>query len=576
MAMDCKERILSEDYYDFITDFSLENVVFEWDNCSVDLDGLFNLLYINRLGFPSPMNSAYQYQNLPKLYGLMQPVSSGGAQSNNFDLISLTRSGITQVQRKPLSLTGQGVILCFIDTGIEYTNPAFLDENGNTRIIAIWDQTVQTGTPPKGFLFGTEYTREDINRALQASDPYSVVPSRDEIGHGSVMAGLAAGSPVDGGRTYLGAAPNSEIVVVKLKQCKQYLRDYYLLPQEIPAFEETDIMMAVKYADNFAQMFFRPVVICLGIGTNMGDHNGNSALSTYLNIIATKRSRAVVISGGNEGNAAHHFSDRLERRTDNNADYSDVEVRVGENNRGFLLELWGNVPDVFNVSIRSPGGETIPMYRIGVEQSITYGFIYERTEITIASILVEPSSGEELLLFRIVDPTPGIWTFRVSSVGTVHNGTFNMWLPITGFLTSEAYFLQSDPFTTLTEPSMAASVICVSTYNDENNSFYIQSGRGFARNGRIRPDIAAPGVNISTIHGKQTGSSLSAAITAGGVAQFMQWAVVEQNNQLMESKEVKNYLIRGATRSPDLVYPNREWGYGRLNIMGIFDSLTGV
>lgn len=458
--------------------------------------------------------------------------------------------------------------------GIDYMDAAFRDEAGNTRILAMWDQTVQNGPAPEGYLYGTEYSREDINRAISSTEPYSLVPTRDENGHGSAMAGVAAGSRVNGGRSYLGAAPDADIVVVKLKEAKQYYRNYYLIPDGVPAYQENDIMLAVKYADSFALLLSRPVVICLGLGTSYGDHAGNAPLPEYLNSIAVKRGRAVVAAGGNEGNSSHHYSGEFAVGDSPAGIYRDVELRVAENNRGFLLELWGSIPDVFNIAIRSPGGESIPPIRIGIDQSITYRFIYERTQVTISSILVEPSSGEEFILIRVVEPSPGIWNFRVTPNGAVHNGVFNMWLPISQFLSSEAYFLEPDPYITLTEPSMATEVISVSTYNDENNSFYTESGRGYSRTGQVRPDFAAPGVNVSTIFGKQTGSSLAAAVTAGGVAQFMQWAVVEGNRRLMESREVKNYFIRGAVRSPELSYPNREWGYGRVNVAGTFEQIA--
>lgn len=580
--MDCRHRILSNNYLDVITDYPIViDPALGQDLCYVTIDDRFHIVYFSRLGLDQPLETLYEYQNTPNLYGLMEiPPELSAAQVGGpelFDPNSLIAAGILQVQREPLGLSGNGVVVCFIDTGIDYTNPAFLDEGGNSRILAIWDQTIQEGSPPEGFLFGTEYTREDINRALQSSDPFSVVPSRDENGHGSAIAGVAAGSRVDGGRTYLGAAPDCDIVAVKLKETKQYLREYYLVPEGVPAYAESDIMLAVKYADSFAQVFRRPVVICLGLGTNQGDHAGSSALPSYLESIANKRNRAVVVCGGNEGNAAHHFSAVLEQTGQSAAEaYRDVEIRVGENVNGFFMELWGMIPDVFNVAIRSPGGETIPPIRIGIRQNITYGFIFERTRITVGSIIVEPASGEELITFRVEEPTPGIWNFRVTAVGEINNGRFHMWLPITEFLSGDVYFLEPDPFTTLTEPSMAPSVMCISTYNDLNNSFYIDSGRGFSRDGHIRPDFAAPGVNVSTIYGKQTGSSLAAAIAAGGVAQFMEWAVVEGNSPLLENTEVKNYIIRGAVRNTDLMYPNREWGYGRLNILGAFDALAGV
>lgn len=565
--MTCKERILSNDYYDIIADFRLGYAPSDLDLCYVNVESSYNIFYWNRSELPNPDEYFYNYRGVPKLYGLMQ---------DYFSPDSLIESGITQVQREPLSLTGRNCVIVFIDTGIDYTNPLFRNPDGSSRILAIWDQTIQTGTPPEGFLYGSEYSREEINRALEADEPYAVVPSRDENGHGSNLAAVAAGSRLGSGLEYIGAAPEADIVVVKLKECKEYLRSFYLIPGDVPAYEETDIMLAVRYGDGFATIFERPVVFCIGLGTNYGDHAGSSALSRYLSDIAVKRSRAVVVCGGNEGNAAHHYQGNLNNRGDVVENRDAVEIRVGENADGFLLELWGNVPDVFTVSVRSPGGETIPAIRLGVRDVITYGFIYERTRIAVAGDLVEPASGEELVILRVQAPTPGIWTFQIEASGEIHNGEFHMWLPITQFMNAEAFFLEPTPYITLTEPAMAADVISVSTYDASNNSFYISSGRGFARNRAIKPDFAAPGVNVSVIRGQQTGSSLAAAITAGAVAQFMQWAVVDGNNTFVESREIKNYFIRGASRSFDLTYPNREWGYGRLNVAGIFDALIGV
>lgn len=571
--MNCQHALLSNDYEGFITDFPVEEIrQLALDVCIVNIDDTYNIVYLTRENLAALEETTTNYQNVPNLYGLMQNEQISSA----FFPGSLIASGITQIQRPPLGLTGQGVIICIIDTGINYTNPAFLDASGNTRIQAIWDQTIQDGPPPDGYFFGTEYTREDINRALQSSDPYSIVPSRDENSHGSILAGVAAGSRVNSGLQYLGAAPDADLVIVKLKECPPYLRDYYVIPDNVPAYSEADIMMAVRYADSFATVFTRPVVICLGLGTNIGDHAGSSPLSRYLSNISIRRSRAVVVCGGNEGNAAHHFHGQLSQNSDGSGSYRDVEIRVSEGSMGFYLELWGSPPDLFNVEIRSPGGERISPIRLGLQANLNYGFVYDRTRIIINSVLVEAASGDELIQFRVHDPTPGIWTFRVLSPGTVHRGEFHMWLPIKEFLNTPVYFLESDPYITLTEPAMASGIISVSTYNADNNSFYSESGRGFSRTGAIRPDLAAPGVNVSTIYGSSTGSSLAAGITAGAAAQFMQWAVIEGNSDVAESRELKNYLIRGAERSPDMLYPNREWGYGRLSMTGTFDALVGI
>ncbi len=573
--MDCKERILSNDYADGVVDFPVERIIEEGDDaCYIKLDDRFYTVYQNREFTMNLPGSTFQYQYTPKVYGLMETGSLGPGRTAIFDPTALTDSGIRQLQGPPLNLTGAGTIVGIIDTGIEYANAAFRDVNGESRILAIWDQTIQEGTPPEGLYFGTEYTAEDINRALAAENSREIVGTNDPLRHGTIMAGVAAGSVVNGGSTYIGAAPEANIVVVKLKECKPYLREYYFVPEDVPAYEESDIVLGISYVNRFAREFRRPVIICLGIGTNMGDHAGNSILGRYLDRVAQLRSRVMVVCGGNEGSAGHHYTWSFPKGQDA-VEYRDVEVRVGEGEAGFILEFWGNVADVFNISVRTPGGETVPPIRLGVEQRNTYEFVFERTVLTVQSVLVEPGSGEQFILFRLAEPTPGIWTFRVTTVGEVHNGTFHMWLPITQFLRSNIYFLEASPDTTITEPGMARGVITVTNYNHVNDSFYLESGRGFSRTGNIRPDFAAPGVNVPTLYGNRTGSSLSAAITAGGAAQFMQWAVVEGNSPLAETEEVKNYLIKGAKRMPGLDYPNREWGYGALNVLGAFEKIRG-
>ena len=437
--------------------------------------------------------------------------------------------------------------------------------------MAIWDQTVQSGNPPEGYEYGTLYTKEMIDAALETANPLEVVPSTDDIGHGTMMASVAAGSVLDGGSTFRGAAYESDIIVVKLKQAKQYLRDYYLIPDNVPAFQENDIMMGLRFVDSYARGFTRPIVVCLGLGGNMGDHTGRGALATYLNIMARKRGRAIVVAGGNEGNKAHHYMGQLEQN-----EQEEVQVRVAGEEKGFQMELWGSLPDVLYASIRTPGGEVVPRLQLRIGQSITYSFIFERTVLTVDSVLVEQSTGEQLIVFRLADPTPGIWAFQIYSDSIVYNGTFHMWLPITQFLGAETEFLEPSPYVTLTDPSMADGVITTSFYNDLDGSFAPESGRGNSRLGNIKPDLCTPGVQIPTILGRSTGSSMAAALLAGAVAQFMQWAVVRGNNRLVESNEVKSYLIRGAARSRGVPYPNREEGYGKLNIASTFQTISNI
>ncbi len=554
--MACREQILSEDFGEALIDFrSAGDELDGMDYCVEMIDEQFAVLYFRRSGLVPVSVSKYTYNSIPKLYGLMQEETSA---AREYDPVNLIKSGISEVQKPPLSLTGRGVVIGLVDTGIRYNMEVFKKSDGTSRILSIWDQTIQDGTPPEGFSFGTEYTNEQINEAIRNENPLSVVPSTDTDGHGTAVASVAAGSDIGYGTNFLGAAPDADIVMVKCKEAKQYLRDYYLIPEGVPAYCDANIGLAVKYLDRFARVGERPVVICIAMGTNWGDHAGNSVLARYLDRIARKRNRVVVLGGGNEGNAGHHFQRLFPM--EGAAVTQTAEIRVGNEEPGFLMELWGTAPNTMSVSIRSPGGEVIPYIDFRSRETRNFSFIYEKTRIAVDHILVEQGGGDELVVFRVVQPTEGVWTFQIEMRGSIGYGYINMWLPISQFLKTDVYFLNSTPYVTLTEPSLADNVITVSAYDAGNNSFYIDSGRGFARGGGLKPDIAAPGVDVSTALGARTGSCMAAAITAGGAAQFMQWAVIEKNDVLAQSMEVKAYFMRGAARSADIIYPNRSWG----------------
>ena len=581
-SMTCKEKILSEDYMDLINYFILPEGSVQGNDdvfCYIPINERFLSIYYSRAVLPPLEVSSYFYRYIPRLYGLMD-LFVPEALDRNFDPQPLIRSGISFVQKEPLNLTGRNVVLGFADTGIDYRNPVFRREDGSTRILAIWDQSVQTGTPPDGLIYGSEYTREQINEALQLDNPLELVPVTDDIGHGTAMASAAAGSALNGGIDFLGAAPDADIVVVKLKQAKQFLRDYYMTPPGVPAYGTNDIMLAVKYLSSFCIPFHRPAVICLGVGSSFGDHTGNSALSQYISTVGTQINQVVVVAGGNEGNSAHHFSGHIDGTGSVN-----VEIRVSEGTKGFLLEAWGSVPDFFSISVRSPGGEVIPPVSGRLGQSLEYTFVYEKTRIRLDYQPVEAETGKEVAVLRFENPTQGIWTVIVIREGGNGSGNFNMWLPIRQFINGTAEFLQPNPETTLTSPSFAQPPMAVTAYNSRNNSFYYNSGQGFGANGEIKPDLSAPGVDISvatgtiqgrTVVGTGTGTSLAAALTAGAAAQFMQWAVVEYNSPYAGGVSTRNYFRRGAARDAAYTYPSRQWGMGRLDMEGVFNWIAGI
>lgn len=555
---------MSEDFLDIIVDYDVIVEILEGADvefCYREIDAGYGIAHVRRSQVQPVSIGNYGYSTIPKLYGLMQAGERG------FDASPLAAMGNIRVQNPPLALQGSGVIVGFVDTGIDYREAVFRREDGSSRILSIWDQTIQTGEPPEGFAYGTEYRRADIDRALAAAEPETVVPSTDTNGHGTKMASAAAGSLLDQGLTFRGAAPLADIAVVKLKGAKAYLRDYYLIDDRAEAFAENDIMEAVNYLQQMAVAFSRPVVIVIGLGTNMGSHDGTSALDSYLNIVAGRRSRVVVVGGGNEGDREHHYENFMP---------SNVEIRVAGQMKGFCAEIWGSLPDVYAVSIRSPGGEVSPVidFRNGMDRNVS--FIFERTRIQVGIVLVDKDAGDPLIFLRFADPTPGIWTVTLtaSARGPNGDGIYHMWLPIEEFLEQSVTFLQPSPDVTLTEPANASQVITISAYDSYTDSWYASSGRGFSRSGGIKPDLAAPGVGVHTALGETDGSCMAVSLAAGCVAQFLEWAIVDGNAFAVDSRGTKSFLIQGAERPGDIRYPDKRWGYGRLNINGTFETLA--
>lgn len=562
----CRERILSEDSRDFIVSRLQEDVFemqFEGEVCRQEMRGFYSSIYVDREDAEPIRFDRYPYNSIPKCYTLL-------------DTVALEQAGILQIQNYPtLELQGSGVLIGFVDTGIDYTNPVFQNLDGSSRIVSIWDQTVQSGEPPQGFYYGTEYSAVQINEAIESDTPFEIVPSRDENGHGTFLASIAAGGE-DTTNQFLGAAPDAQIAVVKLKPAKTYLKEFYFIETDAPCYQENDIMLGVTYLNQLAERLQLPLVICIALGTNFGGRTAGSPLSGILDIYANIASRAIVIGGGNEANQRHHFFSRIE----NLNDVKQVEVRVGENISGFCMELWSDALNLLAVSVVSPSGEQTYQFPIRGGQTQTYTFVLERTSITIDYKVFVERLNATLIFFRIKDPTEGIWKIVVEPI-QIESGEFHMWLPMTEFLQNEVYFLESNPDYTITEPGSTISGMTVGFYNGNDNSIAIQSGRGYTRSERIKPDFVAPGIEVQgAIPGnrfvRRSGSSVATGITAGAAALMMEWVVYRLQQTTIDSTQIRNLLILGTEKRNDEIYPNREWGYGRLNVYNTFETIRRI
>ena len=574
--MSCTNSVASEDFADFIAPYFTTPEKFirsQGTDCIDFVNPALAVVYVP-LSTVTPFTyTSYTYSAVPKLYSLL-------------DVTSMDASGITAAGGLPaLGNQGAGVIVGFVDTGINYMDPLFRNVDGSTRIIGIWDQTIQpssdeneTAKPFSAFsaLYGTQYTAEEINLALNSDDPVSIVPTRDENGHGTFLASIAAGNR-DERAEFSGAAPRAFIAMVKLKPAKQYLREFYLIQDGAEAYQENDIMMGVSYLYFLARKYSMPLVVCIPLGTNMGSHMGMSRLGQYLNQVSLSNGSAVITAAGNETGARHHFRAVMDADTDE----VTAELRVGEREAGFSMELWAEDVGVYTVGFISPTGEVAREISVPLRGENTVSFLLEQTRITVYTQIADVSAGSQFIFMRVENPMSGIWRILIRNSLDIRE-TFHLWLPVRGFISDETYFLRPDPDTTITDPGNARYPITVTAYDHTKNSIYIHASRGYSLSGQIKPDLAAPGVNIlgASVSGRRltrmSGTSVSAAHLAGAAAILLNWGVLNANYPYLNTPVLKSIFVRGAQRNPALTYPNREFGYGTLNLYEAFLHLRNL
>lgn len=555
----CKRAIYSNDWYDLM--LRNEDMLPQPGlvDCMINIEGAYQMWYFERGLLPEINYTTYTYSAVPKCF---TPLSEQ----------ALDVSGILRIRQQPnLALTGENVMIGIIDSGIDYTDRAFRYEDGSSRIVALWDQSDENGTPPADYYYGQEYTQETINRALASDDPYLIVPENDPVGHGTAVAAVAAGSenPVTG---FSGAAPFADLAVVKLKEAKPYLRNFYFIPEGVPAYQENDLMLAVDYLNRLALARGQALVILVALGTNNGAHGGETYLASFLDDVGQRRRRVIVTAAGNEANARHHYYGDIADRES----YATVEINVERSMNGFFAEMWSREPDLYEIAVVSPAGERLSRIASERQGRREYVFILEGTTLTVDYRIVGTRTANQMIFLRFERPSKGVWKILVYPKNYVY-GTFHMWLPISAFLESPVYFLSSNPDVTLTVPGTASTPMTVAGYDDGSGALYLDSGRGYTTDGSIKPDFAAPAVNVEGPEGMEhTGTSYAAAITAGAAAMFLEWAVVRGNLPAANTVDVKSEFIRGAVQTPGMLYPNREWGYGKLDLARTFLNLAGL
>jgi len=433
-------------------------------------------------------------------------------------------------------LNGAGTLIAIIDSGIDYRHRDFLNPDGTSRILYIWDQTI-SGTPPAGFLHGAEFTQEQINQALTN---HTQLPTADTIGHGTAVAGIAGGSET-------GVAPACSFIVVKLgeRANSHFART-------------TEIMRAIKYVYEKAQVRNLPLAVNISYGTNSGAHDGNSLFESYIDAMAEKWKSVIAAASGNEGRAGHHFSYKLKQ-----GETISIPFAVSTNLAHLPLTLWKNFTDDFALELFAPNG--LPA---GRKARIIYN---------------QPThyNQDNEILIMLDTPAQGIWTLKITGTKIV-DGSFDVWLPTIEEVSDKTAFLNPSPNTTLTLPSTARNLITVGAYDSLTGAIATFSGRGYTRdNVYVKPDLVAPGVNIRSSrsgggYSNFTGTSMAAPFVTGSAALMMEWGIVQGNDPFLYGQRIKAFLQKGANRRPELVYPNNIWGYGTLCLKNTMDLLGGL
>lgn len=458
------------------------------------------------------------------------------------------------------NLTGKGTIVAIIDSGINFTHKDFINDDNTSRILYLWDQSIDSNSP-KNFSIGTEYDNKKINEALNSDDPFNIIPQVDTLGHGTAVAGAAAGNGRASKGVEQGVAPEAALIVVKLK------------PQSDNSVLSTQIMRALKYVIDKAEALNMPIAINISYGTNNGSHDGGSLFETYLDSISSKWKSVIVIASGNEGAAGHHFSGKMQPN-----DVMDVTFNVASNIDNFYLTLWKNFVDTFSFQIIAPNGKS----------SSILDYTNRFSKFNTSGVTIYGGYGEtnhynqnQEIYFSFIKTgkyiPSGIWILRIRSYDVI-DGRFNIWLPTVEEVTNKTAFTNPNNLFTITLPATAQKIIAVGGYDSKLIGLAPFSGRGKFDPYNIKPDLVAPAVNVLTTslnggYDTFSGTSIAAPFVSGAAALIMQWGIVNKNDPFLYGEKVKSFLKKGANRDVPAVFPNPSLGYGILCVRSTIDLL---
>lgn len=473
-------------------------------------------------------------------------------------------SCIPPVQSPPFSLTGQGILVGIIDSGIDIFHPDFRNEDGSTRIAGLWDQTLTPAAdtdqaPPEGYPAGVYFSREDLN-AILTTEQRS--PTVDVSGHGTHVAGIAAGNGRASRGENRGVAYEADLLVVKLGSRKR------------EGFPQTaELMLGIDFCVRFSLVRNQPLALNLSYGNSYGSHTGTSLIETYLDQVANIGRTTICVGSGNEGNRKRHAAGVLSEGKD-----QVIEFIVAPGEYNLSIQLWKQYVDSFQISLQTPSGRTIVLSE---DLAGTYRYVQDGTEILWYFGEPAPYSVQQEIYLELLPEgvytniRSGIWKLTLSPRNII-DGRYDLWMPSGSSINAETGFLVPDVNTTLTIPSTAFKPITVAAYDGNTGTYAAFSGRGFVCCNLVKPDLAAPGVDIMSCapgggYTSCTGTSMACPFVTGSAALLMQYGIIQENDPYLFGQKLKAYLIRGARQlSAFSEYPNDRIGWGALCLRDSF------
>lgn len=486
-----------------------------------------------------------------------------------------SQANFLQLENLPLNLTGKGVDIAVVDTGIDYLSEEFMDDDGNSRIDLIWDQTIDSDKPSaeQKVPFGTVYTHDEIQAAInekrKGNDPYTIVPSKDEYGHGTKMAGLIGATGKN--PVLKGIVPECRFIIIKLLEDIAYKEAF---GSTVPVFNICILFASLQFLYEYSLNSENPLVVYFPLGSNMGYHRGNGIFDQFINFISIHTDIIIVTCTGNEAMTNSHASGQISEEEKTRV--IDLDIPVEEKN--LSVEIWVEPPNILSIDVVSPSGENTGVVNSIINNTVYYKFIFEKTTLKVNYYIPEEYSGNELIRLRFYDLQPGIWKLRLSG-DLILDASFNIWIPQKGLISPNTRLSPADTYGTITNPGNSDFAATIAAYNQNNNNILNYSGVAFSYNFVNTIDLAAGGVNALTVAPNNTtdivnGTSVASAIGAGACAMLFQWGTVDNNDPNLYAKTIKTYLARGVSTRPGDIYPNPQWGYGMLNILNMFKNMS--